>query len=92
MTAKEVDRMIKWRDEVSEKLSADGWEEMWSPANHCQMFRKIENGRGKWLAAKDGEVFPITYEQALGYEPLTNGDKLARKLGEMLLPNSSRRG
>lgn len=55
-----------------------------------ELYRKIENGRGKWLAedTRTGEFFPITYEQALGYEPIrpTGIEKLSRELGKMLLP------
>lgn len=57
--------------------------------NHYDLYRKIENGKGKWKAVdkNTGEVFDITYEQALGYEPIrpTEIDKLSIKLGEMLL-------
>lgn len=54
------------------------------------LYRKIENGKGKWLAedTETGEVFPITYEQARGFEPInpTPIDNLARELGRILLP------
>ena len=53
-------------------------------------YRKIENGKGKWLAEdmNTGEVFPITYEQARGFEPIrpTSIESLAVELGKILLP------
>lgn len=55
------------------------------------LYRKIENGKGKWVAEniENGEIFPITYEQALGYEPInpTGIENLARELGRKLLPH-----
>lgn len=55
------------------------------------LYRKIENNRGKWLAEdmETGEIFPITYEQARGFEPIrpTGIELLARDLGKMLLPH-----
>ena len=54
------------------------------------LYRKIENGKGKWLAedCETDEVFPITYEQARGYEPIrpTPIGNLSRQLGKILLP------
>ena len=54
------------------------------------LYRKIINGKGKWMAEdiETGEIFPITYEQARGYEPIrpTGIELLSRQLGEMLLP------
>lgn len=56
-----------------------------------ELYRKIENGKGKWIAedSRTGEVFHITYEQALGYEPIrpTPIENLSRELGRKLLPN-----
>ena len=56
------------------------------------LYRKIENGKGKWLAedTETGEVFPITYEQALGHEPIrpTPIENLSRQLGKILLPST----
>lgn len=56
------------------------------------LYRKIVNGKGTWMAedVKTGEFFPITYQQALGYEPikpLSGVELLARQLGEVLLPH-----
>lgn len=50
------------------------------------IYRKIENGKGKWQAKKDGtdNVFDITYEQALGYEGIDNAEKLGIEIGRML--------
>lgn len=67
-----------------EKLSCS------SSIGKYDLYRKIENGKGKWLAedTETGEIFPITYEQARGYEPIrpTETEKLARELGRILLP------
>lgn len=56
-----------------------------------ELYRKIENGKGKWIAedSTTGEVFPITYEQARGFEPIrpTEIEKLSMQLGKMLLPH-----
>lgn len=56
------------------------------------LYRKIENGKGKWIAedCQTGEVFPITYEQARGYEPIrpTPIENLSRRLGKILLPST----
>lgn len=53
-------------------------------------YRKIENGKGKWLAEdiRTGEFFPITYAQARGEEPIkpTGTEKLSKHLGKILLP------
>lgn len=53
-------------------------------------FRRIVDGKGKWIAQHQdgGPFFDISYEQALGYEPIdeSNIAKLQRDLGEMLLP------
>lgn len=50
------------------------------------IYRKIVNGKGKWKAEKDGIEMDITYEQALGYEPLDNAEALGMELGRILLP------
>ena len=54
------------------------------------LYRKIENGKGKWLAedCETGEIFPITYRQAIGDEPIkpTSIGNLASTLGRILLP------
>lgn len=55
-----------------------------------ELYRKIENGKGKWIAedSRTGEVFRITYEQARGYEPIrpTPIENLSIELGKILLP------
>lgn len=62
-----------------------------SNVNGYQVYRKIENGKGVW-AAHDQEgknpPFPISYEQARGYEPIITNptEKLRSDLGKMLLP------
>ena len=50
------------------------------------IYRKIVDGRGKWKAVKDGKEMDITYDQALGYEPLDNAEALGIKIGKILLP------
>ena len=56
-------------------------------------WRKIVNGKGKWLAEdrETGIFFSITYEQARGFEPInpTGIENLARELGKMLLPKKA---
>lgn len=70
-------------------IDMTGWEEVCGISGY-DLYRKIENGKGKWLAEDigTGEVFPITYQQALGYEPIrpTIIENLARELGRILLP------
>ena len=55
-----------------------------------ELYRKIENGKGKWIAEDSvtGEIFPITYAQARGEEPIrpTGAEKLSKQLGRILLP------
>ena len=60
-----------------------------------RVFRKIENGKGKWCAWETskgntvGEPFEITYEQALEREPIQTPSgvkELGKKLGKTLLP------
>lgn len=75
-------------------IDMTGWEEVYSSIEGYYLYRKIENGKGKWLAEvseygnKTGKIFPITYEQALGYKPIksTPIKNLARELGRILLP------
>lgn len=52
-------------------------------------YRKLINGKGKWYAVdtKDGRVFPITWDQAVGYEPIDSTEGMAMKLGKVLLPH-----
>ena len=61
--------------------------------NTYAIFRKLENGKGKWAAApmemgdvKYDDAFEITYDQARGFEPINNIGKLSRDLGKILLP------
>lgn len=76
-------------------INLDEYELMPSRVDGFEIYRKIlrdENGnrvKGIWVAAKDGkEPFHISYEQALGREPIEDSSikRLARQLGEMLLP------
>ena len=73
-----------------DKMLSDGWQYC-GMRNGYSLFRRIENGRGKWCIVMNDAVLPITYEQALGYEPITDTEKLSRKLGAVLLPHSSQR-
>lgn len=50
-------------------------------------YRKLVDGKGKWYASKDGEVMPITYMQARGYEPIDSDEAMGMKLGGILLPH-----
>lgn len=52
-------------------------------------YRKLVDGKGKWYAVdtKEGKVFPITWDQAVGYEPIDSTEGMAMKLGSMLLPH-----
>ena len=76
-------------------INMDEYELMPSRVDGFEIYRKIlrdENGnrvKGIWAATKDGvEPFHISYEQALGREPIDDSSikRLARQLGEMLLP------
>lgn len=73
-----------------DKISIKEYEQVYSGNSKYNLYRKIENGKGKWVAedVKTGEVFPITYEQARGFEPIrpTPIENLTRELGRMLLP------
>lgn len=56
-----------------------------------QLYMKDVNGKGKWVAQDQAEKYPpfeITYDQALGYEPIirTNAERLGHEVGKMLLP------
>lgn len=57
--------------------------------NHYLIYRKIVNNHGYWYARHedDTELKRITYQQALGYEPLDRIEALQMKLGRMLLPH-----
>lgn len=74
-------------------IDKTGYEQVYSNNPKYNLYRKIENDKGKWIAedVKTGEVFPITYEQARGYEPIrpTETDKLARELGKLLMPETN---
>lgn len=57
------------------------------------LLRKTEDGKTKWAATKyvngipdEDNIFEITYEQARGFEPLTDTGKVSKKLGKALLP------
>lgn len=81
-------------DDEASKLKDQGYEELTNMQGKYILFRKLENGKGKWKALdsedKNAEAFDITYDQALGYEDInpTPIQKLARDLGKKLLPPS----
>lgn len=54
--------------------------------NGYLIYRKIVGGKGKWKAKHQdgGESFDITYEQALGYQPIDSEQKLQMELGRLL--------
>ena len=60
--------------------------------NGYNIYRAIIAGKGHWQAVKTsagkevGEPFPITYEQAIGRQPIDNSSALAMFLGRILLP------
>ena len=62
--------------------------------NGYNIYRAIIDGKGHWKAIKadgmtgteTGEPFTITYEQALGREPIDNSSVLSMFLGRILLP------
>lgn len=68
-----------------DNLIFDGWQ-FCGYREDCPIFRKVENGRGKWCAIVGGDVLPITYDQALGYDSITDIGRLSRFLGARLLP------
>lgn len=75
------------------KIDKSGYQEVGNSNNgKYLLYRKLENGKGKWIAEDEqtGEVFPITYEQALGRELIrpTQIEKLSRRLGKILLSTS----
>ena len=57
-----------------------------------QTYRKIVDGKGVWAAQDQDEkypAFPITYDQALGYEPIitehtSNAERLGYEVGKAL--------
>lgn len=67
-----------------------GYTKMQYGIGKYNLYRKIENDMGKWLAedTETGEVFPITYAQARGIKPIrpTDAEKMSRYLGKVLLP------
>ena len=93
-----LDIMKQYVEEnLEESLDLSGYEELTYPlrdgGKNYQLFRKLENGKGKWAAApmemgdvKYDDAFEITYDQARGFEPINNIGKLSRDLGKMLLP------
>ena len=57
---------------------------------HWQLYRKIVDGKGKWVARHDntGEIKEINYDQVRGFEPIDDSSisRLSRDLGKMLMP------
>lgn len=96
------------QDDIDESLSLDSMKELesngWTVLSsgirggdkeYYWLARKFINGKGSWKAINDktGEVIDISYDQALGREPI-NGSKgvnnLSKFLGKKLLPNRVR--
>lgn len=85
-----------WMDEsLKEDIDISTYQEVSSEnrgGTIYRLFRKFENGKGKWAAieqcnGKDcGEPFEITYEQARGFEPMNSNEKAGMALGKKLLP------
>ncbi len=55
-----------------------------------KIYRRIVDGKGRWRAedTRNGHVFNITYDQALGYEGIDNAEKLSIEIGNMLFNRS----
>ena len=70
---------------TEDDLIKDGFQRV-SGRRGYDFYRKLVDGKGKWYAAKDGEVMPITYDQARGYEPLNSEESMSMRLGHALLP------
>lgn len=79
--------LSKLKEEPTEKPEprADGYEPRGN-RNGYSLFMKMEDGRGKWLAEKNGNSFPITWAQAVGHEPIDDAEKLSMWLGARLMP------
>jgi len=52
--------------------------------NGYQIGRKVEDGRGKWVAERNGVCFPITYDKARGYAPIDRNEALQMQVGSLL--------
>lgn len=76
-------------DFSSEQELIDAGFEQAGYRKNYDFYRKLINGKGKWYAVdtKDGRVFPVTWDQAVGYEPIDSTEGMAMKLGSMLLPH-----
>ena len=80
-------------DYFGESLDAENSYEYAGYENGYDIYRKVVNGKGVWAAKKSSDpnakMFSITYDQALGREPIepdTYGiNKLAKRLGKVLL-------
>jgi len=75
-------------------IDLDEYTLMTSPDNEYDIYRKIVDDKGVWVAQDREQNYPpfsITYEQALGYQPITehesNAHKLSRELGRALFGN-----
>ena len=85
--------------DAMQKLEDDGWTVLshgirGNDSNHYWLARKMNKdlGKAEWKAINDktGDVIDITYEQALGREPIGDSaiSNLSKKLGKILLPKS----
>lgn len=60
------------------------WERI-TNRNGWGIYRMIVDGKGKWKGIKNGVEKAITYNQALGYEPIDAEEELRMRLGKILL-------
>lgn len=80
-------------DYFGESLDMDKDYEYAGYENGFDIYRKVVNGKGVWAAKKSGDadakMLPITYNQALGREPIEPDkygiDRLAKRLGKVFL-------
>ncbi len=89
-------RMIRSSSQYDKQPWKDPELEYVGNVNGYQVYRKIEDGRGKWFAHHQDDpvdyMFPITYDQARGFDPLparSTVEELGRDLGKKLLPTNS---
>lgn len=89
-------RYIRASKEVCSSVDVSDYQQM-SSALHdggdtYALYRKRDNGMTRWAAAKyeNGEpkvdeAFAISYEQARGFEPISDIGKLSREVGKLVL-------
>lgn len=74
-------------DELFEQLESDGYKCL-CYRRDIPIFRKVVhekgNSRGYWKAIVEGEIIDITYGQAVGYEGITEAEKMGIFVGKKL--------